>query len=417
MRSGSLTSVLSPGFRGFFLGRLVSMLGSAMTPVALALAVLNVSGQAGDLGVVLASQIIPQLALLLVGGAAGDRFSRRTVLVAANLGAGLTQGCVAAVLLTSHYSLVLISLLEAANGGLAAFGTPALSGIVPDLVAPANLQRANALLASTQNAARILGPTAAGLLVVGAGGGWAIALDALSFVGAAAFFARLKVTTALPARRGRMTADIREGWRVFRGIGWLRSMAVSFCVLNLVTVGPWQILGPELTRQRGGEAVWGLVVSVRAAGLLVMSLVMYRLILRRPLRTSRLIGLLGALPLLALGLGATAGWLMACAFAGAIGFTLTGVTWDTALQQHVPREALSRVASLDDLLSYAAIPVGELLVGPAASRWGGAHVALACGIGYAVATIAPLAMRSVRDLPAVPAAAPDTVADTVADTA
>jgi MFS family permease len=104
-----------------------------------------------------------------------------------------------------------ISVLEAANGALAAFGTPALSGIVPDLVAKANLQRANALLASTQNAARILGPTAAGLLVVGAGGGWAIALDALSFVVAAGFFARLRAATPVPARRARLTADIRQG--------------------------------------------------------------------------------------------------------------------------------------------------------------------------------------------------------------
>jgi hypothetical protein len=60
------------------------------------------------------------------------------------------------------------------------------------------------------------------------------------------------------------------------------------------------------------------------------------------------------------------------------------------------------VASLDDLLSYAAIPVGELLVGPAASQWGAARVALGCGIVYAAAAVAPLATRSVRDLPAVP---------------
>ncbi len=399
----SLLSVLSPPFRGFFLGRLVSLLGSAMTPVALAFAVLNASGQPGDLGVILACQITPQLALLLVGGAAGDRFSRRKVLVAANLGAGLTQGGVAAVLLSGHYSLPLIAVLEVGNGVMEAFASPALRGIVPDLVQPAHVQQANSLLASTQNGAKILGPTAAGLLVVGIGGGWAVALDALSFVIAAGFFVRLPVLpAAAAARRARLTADIRDGWRAFRSIRWVSAMALSFCAINLLNVGPWQILGPDLTRQRSGEAAWGLVLSTRAVGLLMMSVLMYRLVLRHPLRTSRLLGGLSGLPLLALGLHLALPWLMACAFVGALSFTISGITWDTTLQQNVPRELLSRIASFDDLLSYAAIPVGLLLTGPAAAHFGAAPVALACGIAYAVASLAPLAVRSVRDLPAGP---------------
>src|SRR3984957_19270230 len=235
-------SVLSPPFRGFFLGRLVSLLGSAMTPVALAFAVLNASGRPGDLGVILACQITPQLALLLVGGAAGDRFSRRKLLVAANLGAGLTQGGVAAVLLTGHYSLPVIAVLEVGNGALEAFASPALRGIVPDLVQPGDMQRANSLLASTQNGAKILGPTAAGLLVVSVGGGWAVALDAVSFIAAAAFFVRLPVSAGVAAqvaaqvaaRRPRLTADIREGWRAFRSIRWVSAMALSFCAINLI---------------------------------------------------------------------------------------------------------------------------------------------------------------------------------------
>ena len=407
----SLLSVLSPPFRGFFVGRLVSLLGSAMTPVALAFAVLNASGRPGDLGVILACQITPQLALLLVGGAAGDRFSRRKVLVAANLGAGLTQGGVAAVLLSGHYSLPLIAVLEVGNGVMEAFASPALRGIVPDLVQPAHVQQANSLLASTQNGAKILGPTAAGLLVVGIGGGWAVALDALSFVIAAGFFVRLSGPAAAPARRAAssdatrragLAADIRDGWRAFRSIHWVSAMALSFCAINLLNVGPWQILGPDLTRQRSGEAAWGLVLSTRAVGLLVISVLMYRLVLRHPLRTSRLLGGLSGLPLLALGLHLALPWLMACAFVGALSFTISGITWDTTLQQNVPRELLSRIASFDDLLSYAAIPAGLLLTGPAAAHFGAAPVALACGVAYAVASLAPLAVRSVRDLPAGP---------------
>ena len=114
-------------FRWFFSGQSVSLFGSAMVPVALAFAVLDASGSTSDLGVVLASRMIPLLAFLLIGGAVADRFSRRTVLVAANLGSGLTQGAVAAVLLTGHYNLGAVTALEFLNGVLAAFSTPAAS--------------------------------------------------------------------------------------------------------------------------------------------------------------------------------------------------------------------------------------------------------------------------------------------------
>lgn len=77
-----------------------------MAPVALAFAVLNASGRTGDLGIVLAAHMVPLLGFLLVGGTTADRVSRRTVLIAANPGSGLTQAMVAALLLSGHYSLL-----------------------------------------------------------------------------------------------------------------------------------------------------------------------------------------------------------------------------------------------------------------------------------------------------------------------
>lgn len=375
-----------------------------MAPVALALAVLQESGRPGDLGVVLASHVVPQLALLLVGGAVADRLSRRTVLVAANLGAGLTQGAVAAVLITGHYSLPVVAGLELVNGALEAFTSPALRGIVPDLVPAVGLGRANALLASSRNATKILGPTASGLLVLGAGGGWAIAVDAVSFLVAAGCLTRLRLPpVAAAAVRARVISDVWAGWQAFRGIGWLWRVSASFCAVNLVGVGTWQVLGPTLTSERSGAAAWGLVLSARSVGLLAMSAVLYRVVFRHPLRAGQLAGALGAAPLLALGLRVNLSALLICAFVAGLGVAVAGITWDTALQQNVPRDVLSRVASCDDLLSYAAIPVGQLLVGPAAARWGGPAVILWAGIAYAVAVLAPLTTRGVRDLPAPPA--------------
>jgi MFS family permease len=398
-------------FRSFFAGRLVSLLGSSMAPVALAFAVLDASGSGHDLGVVLAAHMLPLLAFLLVGGAVADRFPRRTVLVAAHLGAACTQGAVAALLLTGRYSLPLVTALEFANGVLGAFTTPALRGIVPQLVAKSRLRQANSLLGSAGNATKILGPSLSGVLVVTVGSGPAIAFDALTYLVAAGFLARLSLTgTSGASQRNTVLGDIRDGWSAFRAVRWVWVGTLSFCLLNLVQTGTWQILGPQLTRQLSGETTWGFVLSVRGLGMLVSSLLMYRLMVRHLLRFGQLAGVLGALPLLALGARAHAPWLVAAAFVAGLGSSVTAVAWDTSLQEHVPAHVLSRVASYDDLLSYVAIPVGQLCVGPLAEAFGAFRVTAAAGAVSAAAVLIPLASRAVRRLPH---ARPDTPAPDV----
>ena len=139
MRSATSTGSRSPlalaGFRWFFAARSVSLLGSSMAPVALAFAILEQTNSVGDLGIVLAANVVPLLGFMLLGGAIADRHSRKAVLLVANLGAGLTQAAVAILLLTGSYQLVTVAALEFLNGTLAAFTRPALRGIVPELVA------------------------------------------------------------------------------------------------------------------------------------------------------------------------------------------------------------------------------------------------------------------------------------------
>lgn len=387
-------------FRWFFSGQLVSLLGSSMAPVALAFAVLDASGSTSDLGIVLAVRMVPMLAFLLVGGAVADRFSRRTVLVSANLGSALSQGTVAAVLLSGHYTLPVVAALEFLNGVLGAFTTPALRGIVPQIVEMAELQQANSLLSSTRNATKILGPSVAGVVVAAAGSGPAIAFDAVTYLLAAGCLARLTLTThTITRRKSTLLTDIREGWGEFRRIRWVWMVSLSFCVVNLVQTGTWPILGPALTKRISGEATWGFVLSFRGIGMLVMSALMYRIVVKRLLRLGQLMSALGALPLLALGAHLDAVWLVAGAFVAGVGTSVAADGWDTSLQEHVPAEVLSRVSSYDDLLSYAAIPVGQLCVGPLADAVGGFRVAVGAGIIYAVATVLPLISPAVRRLP------------------
>ncbi|WP_344551750.1 MFS transporter [Kitasatospora saccharophila] len=387
-------------FRRFLLGRTVSLLGGAMAPVALAFAVLDAAdGRAADLGVVLAARTLPLLALLLLGGAVADRLPRRTVLLATHLGAGLSQGAAAVLLLTGHYALGPFAALEFLNGALTAFGSPALLGVLPELVPPGRLRPANALLGMAANGSKLLGPPLAGLLVAGAGPGWAVALDALGYLPAACLLAclpagRTAATAAATAPTG-LGRELREGWTVLRRTRWIWWTTWSCCATNLLLVGPWQVLGPRLA----GPALWGVLLSARGAGLLLASTAAYRLAPRRLLATGQLAGLLLPFPLLALGRHAPAPWLLAAAFGSGLGLALSATAWDTSLQEHLPNGVLSRVSANADVLSYLAIPLGQLACAPLTARLGAPALATAAALAQGSLTLLPLLSPAVRRLP------------------
>lgn len=390
-------------FGWFFLGRSVDLAGSSMTTIALALAVLQTSGSAADLGIILAAGMMPTLALLLLGGTVADRFSRRQLLISSNAVSAVVMATMASLFLTDRYSLTAIAGLAFVNGVVEAFNSPALRGIVPELVAPGDLQRANALLASTQSAMRILGPALGSVLVAVGGGGWALAVDAATYAVAALLFTRIPGGVR-PAGTGQpLWRDLAEGWGTFWSMRWVVVMAVSFACINAVNVGPWNVLGPQIVTEHDGALGWGAVQAARAAGLLVMSLLAVRIILRRPLRDGRLWGVLGALPLLALGSSGQAWVVATAAFVGGLGLAIAGITWESTLQASVPPDRLSRVASYDDLLSYLVIPVSQIAAGSLAGVVDARTVCTVCGVGYAVASLLPLLNRHIRTHVADPA--------------
>ena len=104
--------------------------------------------------------------------------------------------------------------------------------------------------------------------------------------------------------------------------------------------------------------------------------------------------------LLALGLGQPIAVVLVLAFVSGAIYSLQGIAWETSLQQHVPPQMLSRISSYDEVVSYTAIPVGQLLVGPLAAQVGAATVATWSAVLYGLASLAPLMVRQVRTLSA-----------------
>lgn len=391
-----------PSFRWYFLSRSVNLVGSTMAPVALAFGVLEVNHSASALGMVLAAYSIPMLAFLLLGGVLADRWGRRRVIQASNVLSGLVRGAMAVLIITGQAELWSLVALAGLNGVVVAPGMPALNGIVPQLVPRAQLQHANVLLSMTRAALMVVGPGTAAVLVVTVGPGWALAIDAVTWLAAAV----LLTPVVIPAPTGpaaTLVAELREGWQLFRRTTWLWLVVGAFALLNALHEGGFNTLGPVRAKETAiGATGWGWAMSVQAAGLLIATLFFLRWQLQRPL----LVGMAGCalfgLPMMVLGWSPHTGPLLLAAFVSGIGIQTYSLGWHLAMQEHIPDELLSRAYSYDQLGSYAAIPIGQLAVGPLAELYGVGPVISVAGLAYVVICLATLLSGTVRGLRRTP---------------
>jgi len=414
----SLAPLRLPGFRAYWAGRTVSLFGNTLAPVAVAFAVLDIGGDAGDLGLVLAARGVPQVLLLLFGGVVSDRYSRQRLLVLACVLSGVVQAIAAGLLISGTATVAVLAVVEAVHGAVSAFTLPALAGIVPLVVPRKQWQQANALSSAGRTGAIMLGPALGGVIVATAGAGWGLAVDAATFVLAGVCFARLHLPAAERSKAASTLRDLREGWGEFTSRTWLWVVVLAFSALNAVYAGAWMTLGPVIASETVGPQGWGFALASMAVGMLVGTLVLLRVSWEHPLRAGMGGALLIAIPVAALGLSPDLTVLVLAAFVGGIGFDLFSITWETAMQEHVPADRLSRVFSYDMLGSFVAIPVGQVVAGTAAEVFDPGPVALAAAAGYVVIGTAALLTPSVwglRRRTDIAHAEPSTIADDVPD--
>jgi len=392
-------------FRLLFAGRTISLVGSAIAPVALAFAVLDLTGSKTDLGVILACREIPLVVFLLVGGIWADRMPRNRVMMGANLVSAFAQAATAALLITGNAEVWQLALLAALNGGASAFFFPASAGVVPQTVPAPILQQANALLQLAMNSAMIGGAALAGFLVAGVGPGWAIAIDAGTYLLAATVVSLMRLPPVLREAANGFAHDLAVGWHEFRSRTWLWVIVLQFSVLLMVTMGAFSVLGPVVADEElGGAKAWGAILTAQAAGLVVGGLLGLRFRPRRMLVAATLGILAIPAPLIALGFPLGVPAIAAIAFCAGIGNEVFGLLWHTTMQQEIPAEKLSRVYSYDALGSIGLVPLGYALAGPAAEAFGVRATlwgAAAIGIGVTLAVLLSHDVRTLeRRLPA-----------------
>jgi MFS family permease len=368
----SASLLRSRDFRNVFLAQSVSVFGDGITPVALTFAVLGLTGSGTDLGLVLAAQSIPLVALALVGGVWADRLPRATIMLTSDLVRATVQLTAAVLLLTGAAQIWQLALLAALHGAAEAFFRPAAGAILPQIVPAPRLQQANALMGMSDNFGWMVGPAIAGVLVGLIGAGGAIAVDGATFLVSAAFLGGVRVPAVLRGEAARgFLVELRRGWQEVKSRTWLWVMLLRVCLVLFIVIAPFQVLGPlGLLEQGYGAATWGWLQAVFSGGMILGMLVAMRYRPARPMITVTLTGSTAVAAPLALAIFGDPWVLGAVYILRGVSVGILVAVWNTTLQTKIAKESLGRVTAWDWMASLALWPLGLAVAGPLAERFG-----------------------------------------------
>jgi MFS family permease len=378
-------------YRLFFAGQGISLVGTWLTRVATSWLVYRLTGSALVLGVVGFAGQIPTFFLAPVAGVWVDRWNRHRTLVVTQVLA-MVQSALLAALAWSRPSVAGIVALSVFQALINAFDMPARQAFVVQMVEDrADLPNAIALNSSMVNAARLLGPSLAGILIALFGEGWCFAIDAASYLAVIASLLAMRIEPRAAApRTTRATAEMVEGLRYVAGHLSIRAVLLLLAIVSLMGM-PYTVLMPiEATAVLHGQAhTLGFLMAASGAGALAGALYLAS-------RTS------------VLGLGRVIGVSAAMFGASLIGFALSHTLWlslvlmvptgmgmmvqmaasNTVVQMLVDEDKRGRVMSFFAMAFFGTVPFGSLLAGTLAQRIGAPRTiglgGLVCLVGAAL---------------------------------
>ena len=362
-----------PNYRLWFWGQMTSLFGTWMQSSALGFLVFELTRSPAYLGYAAFTSGIAIWLFMLFGGVIADRIPRRTLLVYTQ-----TYLMVLAFLLASltflrlvqpWHVLVLAFLLGFGN----AFDAPARQSFLLELVAREDLTNAVALNSTMFNVAMAVGPAAGGLLYAFLGPGWCFTINGLSFLAVIASLLRMRLPRApAPPHRASALAEMKEGLSYAAGQTSIRVLIalamvtglLGFCFAPLSPAWAVHVL-------KGGAVTNGWLLSARGIGSLAGSLLLAsagRALVRG--RRTVVFSLLFPTSLLLFSLlRAPALSLLSMV---AVGFTLVSLQnlLNSLLQTLSSDRLRGRVMSLYMLCFFGLMPIGGLLAGTTAQRFG-----------------------------------------------
>ena len=400
-------------------GQTTSRLGDNLHRIALAWWVLEKTGSATAMGIVLIFSQVPTLIFLLIGGIVVDRFPRLRIMFLSDILSGAVVIFIAVFAWLDLLEIWHIYIASLIFGFVEAFFFPAYQSVIPQITPPDMLTSANSLNGLSQRMMGVVGPIIGASLVAVGGTSLAFGLDALSFLVSAlcvlpilraGLYEKPKVVDASATESTKRSvkdaikqgvADLREGFDAIIAVPWIWVTILVFGVLNIMEASPRAVAMPFLIKDDLGAdvALLGYFGSAFSIGYVLSALWLgqYKRLRRR--------GLLGYIPvmingflLLLFGLKAPIPILIAAMFFFGFNFNVFGLVWTHTLQEMVPNEKLGRVYAFDSLGSWVLLPVGFALAGWGTDLVGAPTVFLIGGCGTILMTLIGLAHPAVRNL-------------------
>jgi MFS family permease len=392
-------------FRLLWTGMAVSLLGDGVFIVAVAWEAYSISKSPAALAYIGVATSLPQVLLLLLGGAVSDRLSRRAILVWSDLARAVVLAGLSALVATGTPRLYELCLAGAVIGTAAAFASPAFDALVPQLVPEAELIGANAIEQFMRpSAAQLAGPALGGIAVAILRPSGSFALDAASFLFSAVCVSRIGLLPdhQLPQHQpgaGSLRQEVLEGLRYVRGRVWLWATFASATFTYLLFIGPTYVLLPYIVRNslHQGAGTYGAVLAVGGVGALIGAVVSGRR--RHPRRAMVWIYVCWAVATLAVagyGLATNAVGLASAALVVNGAEAAGTVVWATLKQKRVANSMLGRVSSIDWCISTALLPLSYALTAPVAHFLGARDTLVGAGVLGAAVTLAFLFVPGMR---------------------
>ncbi|MEW6573808.1 MAG: MFS transporter [Bacillota bacterium] len=380
-----LAALQHPNYRLFWTGQCVSVVGTWMQNVAQAWLVLELTHSAFLLGLVGTAQFAPVLLFTLFGGVVADRVPKRHLLIITQTLMMVLAFLLGLLVLTEvvrYWHVLVFALLM---GTLNAVDMPARQSFIFELVGKRDLMNGIALHSSLFNAARVVGPALAGVIIARFGLAICFLVNAATFVAVVVQLIRIRTTGRNAVKSGRVLGEIVEGLRYVR-----RTPAIFLPILLLSAISifaiNFNVLVPVFAREvlhRGPQGL-GFLLASHGAGALAGALTLAWLSHGGPRRVLLLGGAVGLclaqmvlalfnLFWVAMVLLSIAGWSM-IVFAGTV---------NTTIQLAATDRLRARVMSIFTLVFMGLVPIGNFISGSIAHLWN-AQVAFAAGSSFAL---------------------------------
>lgn len=374
-----IQSLQRRSFAWLWSGQSISALGDSLYRITLAWWVLQVTGSATIMGIVLLCSFAPMLLLLVVGGVTVDRLPRLQVMLLSDLLRGGIVAAIAILGFSQRLEVWHIYIASILFGIVDAFFQPAYAAALPELVPSEMLPSANSLTVLSRQTFSVVGPSIGAVVIAFGSVFWGFAFDSVSFFISALciIFAfnnllanpvplkKAETEVAKPASTT-MLEDFRAGIGLVLGTPWIWITILVSALANITQSSPFSVSLPFLVsgplHQNVGTL--GIIYSTYFFGSVIGALVMgsRSKISRRGFLAYALV-LLSGLMSLSLGLPFPLIVLLATVLLRGFAFTAFELIWTNMLQEFVPHDALGRVASIDYLGSFALLPIGYVVAG------------------------------------------------------